>query len=129
VLSAARKAEYAQAALRSTSHDRRNRHFDATPGGKVRVKQHHRARVSFGQLNLMDPAAADVLPLMDAVFCRNVLIYFDVVARRKALESLYRRLQPGGWLLLGHSESLLTVTTAFEVVQLKGDLVYRRGHG
>jgi chemotaxis protein methyltransferase CheR len=129
VIGAARKAEYAQSALRSTSSDRRTRHFDALAGGKVQVKPRLRARVSFGQLNLMDPSAADVLPPMDLVFCRNVLIYFDVAARKKALESLYRRLAPGGWLLLGHSESLLTLTTAFEVVQLEGDLVYRRGQG
>jgi chemotaxis protein methyltransferase CheR len=129
VIATARKAEYAQTALRSTSSERRGRHFDQLPGGRVRVKQALRERVSFGQLNLMDAQAADVLPLMDAVLCRNVLIYFDVQARKKALESLYRRMQPGGWLLLGHSESLLTLTTAFEVVQLKGDLVYRRGLG
>jgi chemotaxis protein methyltransferase CheR len=129
VISTARKAEYAQSALRATTSERTGRHFDPLPGGRVRVKQKLRARVSFGQLNLMDPQAADVLPPMDAIFCRNVLIYFDVAARKKALESLYRRMQPGGWLLLGHSESLLTLTTAFEVVQLKGDLVYRRGQG
>ncbi len=127
VLATARKAEYAQSSLRSTSFERKQRHFDALPAGKVRVKQALRDRVSFTHLNLVTPDAADVLPFMDVVLCRNVLIYFDSVARRRVLQSLYRRMQPGAWLLLGHSESLLTVSTDFEIVQLQGDLVYRVG--
>lgn len=127
VLQAGRRAEYTQSALRSTSLERKNRHFEALPGGKVRVKPHLRAQVSFGHVNLVSPEAADVLPLMDVVLCRNVLIYFDLEARRKAITALHSRMQPGGWLLLGHSESLLTLSTEFEVAQLDGDLVYRRG--
>jgi chemotaxis protein methyltransferase CheR len=127
VLTSARKAEYAQSALRATSYERRARHFEALTGGKYRVKAPLRARVSFSQLNLVQAEAADVLPFMDVVFCRNVLIYFDVEARKQVIRSLYRRMQPGAWLLLGHSESLLTVTTDFEIVQLTGDLVYRVG--
>lgn len=127
MLAAARKAEYAQSSLRSTTHERRLRHFDAMTGGKVRVKERLRSRVSFTHLNLVTPEAADVLPFMDVVLCRNVLIYFDAGARRSVIHSLYRRMQPGAWLLLGHSESLLTVSTDFEIVQLHGDLVYRVG--
>ena len=127
VLSAARKAEYAQSSLRATSYERRARHFEPASGGKVRVRPALRSKVSFSHLNLITPEAADVLPLMDVVFCRNVLIYFDGEARRQVIRSLYRRMQPGAWLLLGHSESLLTLTTDFELVQLEGDLVYRVG--
>jgi chemotaxis protein methyltransferase CheR len=60
------------------------------------------------------------------VFCRNVLIYFDERSKRRVIESLYDRLVSGGYLLLGHSESLLNVTTAFELVHLREDLVYRK---
>lgn len=127
MLTAARKAEYGQTSLRATSFDRKQRHFEQLPLGKVRVKQAYRQRVSFSHLNLVQPDATDVLPLMDVVFCRNVLIYFDVEARKQVIQSLYRRMQPGAWLLLGHSESLLTLTTDFEIVQLEGDLVYRVG--
>jgi chemotaxis protein methyltransferase CheR len=63
---------------------------------------------------------------VDAIFCRNVLIYFDVKSRKKIIESFYDRLGPGGYLLLGHSESLLNLTTAFELVHLREDLVYRK---
>jgi chemotaxis protein methyltransferase CheR len=63
---------------------------------------------------------------VDIIFCRNVLIYFDDASRRRVIEMFYDRLLPGGFLLLGHSESLLNVSTAFELVHLKDDLVYRK---
>jgi len=63
---------------------------------------------------------------VDAIFCRNVLIYFDEQKKKRVIDTLYQRLVPGGYLLLGHSESLLNVSTAFELVHLKEDLVYRK---
>ena len=80
----------------------------------------------FGQLNLLDTSKAAIVGRVNVVFCRNVLIYLDVRSRRKVIDSLYERLVPGGILLLGHSESLLNVTTAFELVHLSEDLVYRK---
>ena len=80
----------------------------------------------FGQMNLLDEDRSRVLGRADAIFCRNVLIYFDARARKTAIEVLYERLNPGGVLLLGHSESLLNVSTAFELLHLKDDLVYRK---
>jgi chemotaxis protein methyltransferase CheR len=74
----------------------------------------------------MDTNKAGIVGRVDAVFCRNVLIYLDVRSRRKVIDSLYDRLVPGGILFLGHSESLLNVTTAFELVHLSEDLVYRK---
>ena len=60
---------------------------------------------------------------MDVIFCRNVLIYFDDASRRRVIDMFYDRLLPGGYLLLGHSESLLNLSTAFELVHLREDLV------
>ena len=50
-------------------------------------------------------------------------------ARRRVIDTFYERLHPGGYLLLGHSESLLNTTTAFELVHLQTDMVYRRPIG
>jgi chemotaxis protein methyltransferase CheR len=66
---------------------------------------------------------------VDAIFCRNVLIYFDVRSRKRVIDNLYQRLSPGGYLMLGHSESLLNLSTAFELVHLRDDLVYRKPLG
>lgn len=126
VLGAARRAEYGPSALRGTSADRQMRHFDNLGNGRVRVKEALKHRVWFGQLNLVNTEAYAALPPLDVIFCRNVLIYFEPDVRRAVVRAFYERLKPGGWLLLGHSESLLTTSTEFEVVQLQGDLVYQR---
>jgi chemotaxis protein methyltransferase CheR len=80
----------------------------------------------FNQMNLLEANRARLLGRVDAVFCRNMLIYLDAHSRRKVIDLFHERLFPGGVLLLGHSESLLNVTTAFELLHLKGDLVYRK---
>lgn len=125
-LTAARHAEYGPSALRATSPERKERFFDQAEQGRVRVKQEHRERVRFGWLNLLDASGARLLPMMDVVFCRNVLIYFDTDTRRRVVHGIADRLRDGGYLLLGHSENLFSLTTRFELVQLAGDLVYRK---
>ena len=80
----------------------------------------------FAQFNLLDPAAVVMVGRVDAILCRNVLIYFDDDARKRALAIFYERLQPGGYLLLGHSESLLLSNSPFQLAHLSGELVYRK---
>jgi chemotaxis protein methyltransferase CheR len=80
----------------------------------------------FGHLNLMNQRRAAIVGRVDVTFCRNVLIYFDDASRRQVLDTIYERLNRGGYLLLGHSESLLQSSTAFEIAQLTTDIVYRR---
>jgi chemotaxis protein methyltransferase CheR len=76
--------------------------------------------------NLVDAADVRSVGRVDIIFCRNVLIYFDPKSRQTTTNLFYERLLPGGFLLLGHSESLLNTETRFEPVHLEGDLVYRR---
>jgi chemotaxis protein methyltransferase CheR len=76
--------------------------------------------------NLMDPSDVRAVGRVDVIFCRNVLIYFGDEARRVVTDLFFERLLPGGYLLLGHSESLLNAETAFEPLHLVQDLVYRR---
>ncbi|WP_240357042.1 CheR family methyltransferase [Myxococcus eversor] len=126
VLSMARSAEYGPSALRATSADLLERFFVPAGKAKVRVRDDVRSMVSFGHHNLLDEAGSQLVMKMDAVFCRNVMIYFDQSARRRVLRILRDRLVPGGYLLLGHSENLLNLGADFELVHLRGDLVYRR---
>ena len=83
----------------------------------------------FGHMNLIDSDRARAVGRVDVVFCRNVLIYFDHRSRKRVIDMFYERLVPGGYLFLGHSESLLNVSTAFELVHLREDLVYRKPLG
>jgi chemotaxis protein methyltransferase CheR len=125
-LTSARKAEYGPMALRATTPEQKTQFFENIEGGRVRLQQKFRDPVRFGQLNLLDTTAASLLPRFDVIFCRNVLIYFDPATRRRVVELFFERLNYGGYLLLGHSENLLQLSTRFELVQLEGDLVYRR---
>jgi chemotaxis protein methyltransferase CheR len=128
VIAQARRAEYGPSALRATPPEMLARYFDkvAGAGNKVRVRDGVRAWVSFGHLNLLDEATAQLVPRMDVIFCRNVMIYFDGPARRRLIHLFREKLVPGGYLLLGHSENLLNLSVDFELVHLRGDLVYRR---
>jgi chemotaxis protein methyltransferase CheR len=82
--------------------------------------------VRFSRENLLDPRALAALGRLDVLVCRNVLIYFDTPARKQVLRTFHEKLRDGGWLLLGHSESLINLTADFEIVHLKTDLVYRK---
>ena len=93
-------------------------YFADGPEGS-RVIERIRKHVPFRALNLMDTRRVRVLGRVDVIFCRNVLIYFDERSRKKVIDMFYERLVPGGYLLLGHAESLLNVSTAFELVHLK----------
>ncbi|MEZ4224428.1 MAG: protein-glutamate O-methyltransferase CheR [Polyangiaceae bacterium] len=121
----ARRGVYRESSFRTTAPEIRSRYFDRTHDG-FRVREDLQQNTHFGQVNLLDAHKAAIVGRVDIVFCRNVLIYFDVGSRRRVIDNLYQRLLPGGYLLLGHSESLINVSTAFELVHLKEDLVYRK---
>jgi len=80
-------------------------------GERWKVKADIRGAVRFDKFNLLDDPA--VLGKFDIVFCRNVLIYFDVALRRKILDGIARQMNPGAYLYLGGSESPIGVSTAF----------------
>jgi chemotaxis protein methyltransferase CheR len=124
-VAAARRGVYGESSFRATPDESRRAFFHERPDG-WHVSEPIRQLCHFGQMNLLDEDRSRVLGRADAIFCRNVLIYFDARARKTAIEVLYDRLNPGGILLLGHSESLLNVSTAFELLHLRDDLVYRK---
>jgi chemotaxis protein methyltransferase CheR len=145
-IAAARRGVYGPAAFRAMPDEYKRRYFSekvdrissapeargsesGASGMVFAVQERVRAICHFGQMNLLDEEKARVLGRADAVFCRNVLIYFDTYARRRVIEMFHERLYPGGVLLLGHSESLLNVSTAFELLHLREDLVYKKPLG
>jgi chemotaxis protein methyltransferase CheR len=131
VVQTARKGIYRGASFRALPPEFEP-YFSKTVDGTV-VDPAVRALCHFARFNLLDAGSAAMFGRVDAIFCRNVLIYFDDEARRKVIDTFYERLNPGGYLMLGHSDSLLQVTTAFELAHLSGDLAYRKplaaGHG
>lgn len=133
VLAVAEQATYGPASFRTTPDEVRDRHFEPLPAGgpatQWRVAPPIRRMCSFVRLNLMDVARYPRPPgggRFAAIFCRNVLMYLSGQARHRVVEGFFDALAPGGYLLLGHSESLLNITTRFDLVHLDSDLVYRR---
>jgi chemotaxis protein methyltransferase CheR len=124
-VAAARRGVYSASAFRVVGPAVRRGYFVDRADG-AHVSDRIRASCAFGHLNLMDADKVRVVGRVDAVFCRNVLIYFDQKSRKKVIDMFYERLVPGGFLFLGHSESLLNISTAFELVHLSEDLVYRK---
>ncbi len=124
-VAAARRGVYRGAAFRTTPDELRQRYFEAHGDGWEVVPEIKKI-CHFGQLNLMEGGHGLMAGQVNVIFCRNVLIYFDVKSRRRVIDAFYDRLAPGGYLLLGHSESLLNLSTAFELVHLREDLVYRK---
>jgi chemotaxis protein methyltransferase CheR len=125
VLHTARKGVYKKSAHRSTSPEMLTKYF-IQDEGDYRIIDKVKELVSFSYLNLLDPFKTSLISNMDVIFCRNVIIYFDKEAKRKVIESFYQKLREGGYLLLGHYESLINISNAFVLRTLKNDMVYQR---
>lgn len=121
----ARRGIYRAGAFRVTPEDKLSEYFERS-GLTYSVRPHIKKMCHFSQVNLVRPAEVRSVGRVDAIFCRNVLIYFDEEVRRHVTELLYERLMPGGYLFLGHTESLLNARTRFETVHLSSDLTYKR---
>lgn len=126
VLAKARKGQYRENAFRATSPEQRERYFTHEADGSWRISDEIRNRVSFGRLNLYDEARVSLLGHLDVIFCRNVIIYFDDASKKVVVKNFYNRLTDGGYLLLGHSESLISLSTEFKLRHLKNDMVYQK---
>lgn len=125
----ARKARYRESAFKGLEPARQReiqRRFFSRDGDHFVVKREIQELVSYLHLNLLDWEGTAVFMDMDVVLCRNVLMYFPEAMRLRALQGIYRKLLPGGYLLLGHSENLLAADTPFETVRLRESLVYRK---
>jgi chemotaxis protein methyltransferase CheR len=82
--------------------------------------------VTFAAANLVEGSSLRALGRFDLVFCRNVLIYFDDAARRTAAEHLFDALSPGGFLALGHSETMAPIDDRFLPRRFADAIVYQR---
>lgn len=125
VLQSARKGVYRKNSLRAIDDYYVKRYFTENDG-LFRINDNVRKLVNFSYLNLLDPFKTKFVGTMDVVLCRNVLIYFHTDARKRVIENFYERLTDGGYLLLGHAESLMNISTAFTLKHLKNDMVYQR---
>ncbi|WP_231934343.1 protein-glutamate O-methyltransferase CheR [Geobacter sp. DSM 9736] len=126
VLQHARKGIYGRYSFRTTEGRYIDRYFTKGEDSNFEVCDKVKGLVTISHLNLVDHSRLALLGTMDVVFCRNVIIYFDIESKKKVIDSFYKALSPNGYLLLGHSESLMNITTSFALKHLQNDLVYQK---
>ncbi|MEB2345600.1 MAG: protein-glutamate O-methyltransferase CheR [Deltaproteobacteria bacterium] len=125
MLHKARRGLYREASFRQTEPWLRQKYF-VEKDGQFRIADEVKRHVNFAHLNLLDEKRIALLGVLDVVLCRNVIIYFDLETKRRVVGTFHDKLRPGGYLLLGHSESLINLSTDFALEHLRHDMVYRR---
>ncbi len=128
-ISRASRGRYTAWALRQTPPEMRSRFFRAEHGG-FRVADDVRERVSFEERNVIEDDAAFWTPdTYDVVFCRNILMYFVPEVTRDVVARIEATLAPGGFLFLGHAETLRGVSSAFHLLHSHGTFYYQLKEG
>jgi chemotaxis protein methyltransferase CheR len=102
------------------------RYFEQETDESWRIIEDLRQSVRFAPVNLLAPNEMRAYGQFDVIFCRNVLIYFDDASRRLAADNLFERLAPGGFICLGHSESMSRISPLFEVRRFGDAIVYQK---
>lgn len=124
VLEVARKGEYEMIAIgRGLSPERQKQFFTPSPSGGWQIRPQIKSMVEFKELNLLDRY---MLGKFDVVLCRNVLIYFSAELKKDILTRIHATLNPGGYLILGASESLNGLPHLYEMVQCHPGIIYRK---
>ncbi|OOF00676.1 chemotaxis protein CheR [Salinivibrio sp. MA351] len=124
MLEACRQGIYDNLALgRGLSPERRRTFFEDVGDGKMRIKDSIKRMVTFRPQNLME--SYSLLGKFDIIFCRNVLIYFSPDMKAKVLNQMAGALNPGGYLILGASESLTGLTDKFEMIRCNPGIIYK----
>jgi chemotaxis protein methyltransferase CheR len=129
VLERAARASYGDRSLHRVPRRWQARYFTPVGSGRYQLDEGIREAVTLHQVNVCDTAAMREFRDFDVVFCRNVLIYFDELSSRRAAENLYSALRPGGYLFLGHSESMSRISPIFTPTRLPEGIVYQRPTG
>lgn len=125
-LEAAQKAIYGPTALRAVEQEDRERWFREVAPERWELRPALRRGVELFRGNILEPECFRPRGGFDAVFCRNVLIYFSERAFREAIENFATALRPGGLLFLGHSESIIGRSERFETIRFGRCIAYRR---
>jgi chemotaxis protein methyltransferase CheR len=113
---------YSGRSVSSVSEKQLAAHFTPVKNGH-QIKPRLRKMVNFTQMNL---ANAVYLGRMDVIFCMNVLIYFSEERRQSLVQHFYDTLEPGGYLFLGHSESISQMPVKFQAIVLNDCILYRK---
>ena len=121
----AKRGIYAESSTRNLTSTIRQKYF-LKDGDSLSVCAQARALVEIQRLNLLDDRRMASMANFDVIFCRNVLIHFDMASRSRIVEHFHRSLSPDGFLFLGHAESLFGVTKNFSLVHMPSATAYEK---
>jgi len=125
MLAQATKGRYWWRSVREVPAEYLDKYF-VKEGESYLVRPKATGVVRFQHLNLHDRTAMRNMRNFDFIFCRNVLIYFDDLSRKTAVDHFYNSLNKGGYIYLGHSESIGRISSAFKLKRIEGHLVYAK---
>ena len=115
---------YRDLSFRASPPELIQKYFKPFEGGFL-VADEVKRLVRFFRINLLDEAAVAAQGPLDAIFCRNVLIYFDKPTQKRVVEAFARALRPRGYLFLGHAESIMRLTDLYDPVVTPKAIYYR----
>lgn len=126
ILRQAQRGHYSSRSVANLPTEVLEKYFKPIGSGKYELCSDIRQSVSFGKANVTDRTELLSYKKIDLIFCRNLLIYFDDVSRRSAAEFFYDALNPGGFVCLGHSESMSRISGIFKIRKFPEAIVYQR---
>jgi len=126
VLAAAMAGVYGARSLQRMPQALLRRYFEPAGHDSYRIVDDLRDAVDFRKINICDIANMQAYREFDVVFCRNLLIYFDEVSCRTAAENIFGALRPGGFVFLGHSESMSRISPIFTPQRFPEGIAYQR---
>ncbi len=125
MLDLARKGVYSEYALRSTPPEIVTKYFNKQ-GRDYIIRPEVKKLVHFGQINFVNKPQMQAVEKSNVVFCRNVIIYFDDEMKTHVINCFYDNLLSGGYLIIGHSESLHNISRAFHPKHFKDAIIYQK---
>jgi chemotaxis protein methyltransferase CheR len=126
ILAAAAAGIYGERSLQRLTPDLIRRYFTKQKDGLYRISDDILRSIDFSRGNVVDPVFMRQFRGVDVIFCRNMLIYFDDQSRRETIEAMYDCLSPGGYICLGHSESMSRISSLFRPRKYADCIVYQK---
>jgi chemotaxis protein methyltransferase CheR len=125
-LDSAKKGIYSERSIQHLPHEILKKYFKPLCNGYYKISEDLISSVEFTKVNIVDRAETKKYRDFDIVFCRNLLIYFDDASRKVAAENLYDSMNSGGFVCLGHSESMSRISPIFQVRKFPEAIVYQK---
>ena len=125
IITKARRGCFTERSVQNLPKNLLRKYFSRS-GDDYQISDELRNAVEFTRVNLMETSDVRGYREFDVIFCRNLLIYFDDMSRRQAADTFFDALNPGGFLCLGHSESMSRISSLYQVRKFADSVVYQK---